>query len=836
MKGMTEKLIRILVVDDEQKTLDIFIETLMPENSRKKEDMEESLFGEATRFADNIRFEVVACRQAAEAVNSVKQSCKDKHPFSIVFLDVHMPPGKNGIWAARQIRDLDPEIEIVLVTGYADVQPESFVNQLLPVHKLLFIRKPLFSQQIVQFSYSLAEKWRLEKELRESKIQLTEKVDHGDKELERLNEELKRDLADRRKVETELKRFRLAMDMAAEGIFITDPETGQFLDVNQRACDQLGYERNELLGKTVMEIETFFPCLEDFRQHVMLVKQKQGSNLMAQGEQMRKNGDVFPVEVAVCTRKIGNQELLLSTVRDLTEWKQMTDELSASKEFLAKAQQIAHLGSWEWDLLTDTTQWSDEAYRIFGLIPQDYPVNMSRIKAALHPDDVQGFVEDLRDAVKQGLEIDSEYRLIVHQEGEKHIRVRGQVSYDESGQAIKIVGTIQDVSKQKKNEKETQGLRNLLSNIVDSLPSILICVNKEGTINQWNQKAHKFTGITATGAFNKQLSDVFPKFSVASTLAQQAISDGSIFQESKLSIDQDGKSFLFDIIVYPLITDEIEGAVILIENVTEKVRMEEIMLQTEKMFTVGGLAAGMAHEINNPLAGIIQTLQVIRNRLSSSIPKNETIAKECGTSMEIIENYVKKRNLDISIQRVIDAGQRAAKIVENMLNFSYKAGTVYTMHNLAGLLDSTLELACNEYDLKKDFDFRRIDIVKEYDVKAPRVPCEGNTIQQVFFNIFKNGAYAMVNSEKPSTQPQFILRVIPEEEMVRVEIEDNGPGIDEGAQKRIFEPFFTTKEMGIGTGLGMAVSYFIVTENHGGEITVDSQPGKGTTFIIRLPI
>jgi signal transduction histidine kinase len=319
-------------------------------------------------------------------------------------------------------------------------------------------------------------------------------------------------------------------------------------------------------------------------------------------------------------------------------------------------------------------------------------------------------------------------------------------------------------------------------------------------------------------------------------MVRQAIAGAKSLKQPKVCVEKDNKTVLFDITAYPLATDKVEGAVILVENVTEKVRMEEIMLQTEKMFTVGGLAAGMAHEINNPLAGIIQNLQVIRNRLSAKLPKNALIAKECGTSIEQIEAYVKKRKLQDAIEKVLEAGQRAAKIVENMLNFSYKAGTVYSMHNLADLLDKTVELACNEYDLKKRFDFRQVAIIKEYSKDAPKVPCEGNTIQQVFFNILKNGAHAMANNKNQADKPCFHLRVIPEANMVRVEIQDNGPGIDEQTQKRIFEPFFTTKEAGVGTGLGLAVSYFIITENHGGSIAVNSLPGHGATFIIRLPV
>jgi len=118
----------------------------------------------------------------------------------------------------------------------------------------------------------------------------------------------------------------------------------------------------------------------------------------------------------------------------------------------------------------------------------------------------------------------------------------------------------------------------------------------------------------------------------------------------------------------------------------------------------------------------------------------------------------------------------------------------------------------------------------------PQVKCEASKIQQVIFNILKNGAQVMSESVEKKKEPRFTLRLMPEEDMARIEIEDNGPGMDEATRKRVFEPFYTTKPVGAGTGLGLSVSYFIITENHGGTMEVESEPGKGAKFIIRLPL
>jgi signal transduction histidine kinase len=138
--------------------------------------------------------------------------------------------------------------------------------------------------------------------------------------------------------------------------------------------------------------------------------------------------------------------------------------------------------------------------------------------------------------------------------------------------------------------------------------------------------------------------------------------------------------------------------------------------------------------------------------------------------------------------------------------------------------------------LKKRYDFRQIEIVRDYAPDTPPVICQAGKMQQVFLKILRNGAEAMKGTQDAGRVPRFVLRVLPLGAVVRVEIEDNGPGMDEATRRRVFEPFFTTKPSGIGTGLGLSVSYFIVIQDHRGALSVQSQPGAGTSFIIELPV
>lgn len=236
----------------------------------------------------------------------------------------------------------------------------------------------------------------------------------------------------------------------------------------------------------------------------------------------------------------------------------------------------------------------------------------------------------------------------------------------------------------------------------------------------------------------------------------------------------------------------------------------------------------------------MQNAQVVINRVTSDMPVNEKAAREAGTTMETVRNFMESRKIPHHLGMILEAGKRAATIVENMLSFARKGDKAMDPCDLADLLERTVELAEKDYDLKKKYDFKQILIKREYEENVPMVQCEYSKIQQVFLNILKNGAEAMADRRdrdgESQETPMFILRVKHRSGTVLVEIEDNGPGIPEQVRKRIFEPFYTTKPVGVGTGLGLSVSYFIITRNHAGKMRVESEPGRGAKFIIELPV
>jgi signal transduction histidine kinase len=361
-------------------------------------------------------------------------------------------------------------------------------------------------------------------------------------------------------------------------------------------------------------------------------------------------------------------------------------------------------------------------------------------------------------------------------------------------------------------------------------------------VTQWNKGAIDVTKIPRDQALGKTIAKVFPRLAEEMDRIDRAIKTRRPQTLLKNPYRLENDIHYEDITIYPLTANGSEGAVIRIDDVTDKVRMEERMIQSEKMLSVGGLAAGMAHEINNPLAGMIQTADTLKNRLNTpDLPANLKAAEQLGTDMDTIKSFMEARKVPKMLDTIKSSGLRAAEIVSNMLSFARKGDSGMLLNNLADLMDETLTLAESDYDLKKKYDFRQVKIVKSYNEDMPQVPCEPGKIQQVFLNILTNGAHAMCGENKPEAEdysPEFFISIQPDKTntMACVEIEDNGPGMDARTRKRVFEPFFTTKPQGEGTGLGLSVSYFIVKENHNGHMSVSSSPGGGTSFLIKLPL
>jgi PAS domain S-box-containing protein len=642
-------------------------------------------------------------------------------------------------------------------------------------------------------------------------------------------EEKKRELQEREQ------EYYLIFDNANDAIFVrpfTPDNTATFTDVNAVACSRLEYTRDEFLTLTTWDI--------DKRAEGEVVKPP--PDLVYDGfsvferVHVSKSGKEIPVEISSRLFDFRGTTYVLSMARDISGRKRAEAELLKSEARLRA--------------MIDTVPAMMFAKNMDGrflvanrALAENLGVTVDELIGRLY-EEVQSGSDDLQQMMKderQAFDADEMFRVRKKMfssgsETPRWLQVTKVACPEEYFGEPAIVGTAIDVTELKRKESELRKLRGYLANIINSMPSVVIGVDADGMITQWNLEAERSLGVLASEAKGRQLGDVVERLAPEMDRVKKAIATGQQQSDLRRHFFLDEAIYYEDLTVYPLVADGAEGAVIRIDDVTEQVHLEQALVQSEKMSSLGGLAAGMAHEINNPLAAIIAAAQNIKKRVSDSLPKNKEIADEVGLTLEVLDGYLEKRNVHKLLDGIYDSGCNAAKIVNNMLRFSRRNAGSFEYVNLAKLFDETLELASGDYELKRSYNFLGISVVRDYAENVPDVFCEINEIQQVLLNLVKNAAQAMMDKKYGDEKPTLTCKVWHDGADVVLEVEDNGPGMDVAIRKQVFDPFFTTRLVGEGSGLGLSVSYFIVVDNHSGSMEVFSSPGLWTRFVVRLPL
>ncbi|MFK0344080.1 ATP-binding protein [Pseudomonas asiatica] len=393
-----------------------------------------------------------------------------------------------------------------------------------------------------------------------------------------------------------------------------------------------------------------------------------------------------------------------------------------------------------------------------------------------------------------------------------------------------------EVQVRSKIEKKLTGFQNYLNSIIDSMPSALIALDEQLYVTQWNHEATVLSGTPLDEALNQPIFIAFEPLKPFLPQLKETVEKHRVAKIERVTWPKGDDLRHYALTFYPLTGGGGRGVVIRIDDITQRLSLEEMMVQSEKMLSVGGLAAGMAHEINNPLGAILHNVQNIRRRLSPELPRNQEQAEELGIDLPTVNRYLESREVPQLLDGIQQAGARAAKIVTHMLSFSRRSNRQLAPCDLPALIDQAVEIASNDFDLAIGFDFKGQAIVRQFDPDLGPVPCTANELEQVLLNLLKNAAQAIHQRPQPNEPGRITLRTRLSPPWAEIQVEDNGVGMPEGVRKRTFEPFFTTKEIGQGTGLGLSVSYFIITNNHKGQMEVQSTPGQGTCFTLRLPL
>jgi len=408
------------------------------------------------------------------------------------------------------------------------------------------------------------------------------------------------------------------------------------------------------------------------------------------------------------------------------------------------------------------------------------------------------------------------------------------------------------IKKRKKAKRTVKEAHREIEHIISSLPTILIGLTRENEIIHWNAVAEKI--------FDTSASDV-----MGFTLEQcgiewdwDKISDGiakSQTESSTLRVDNihyrnaDGEERYLGLTITPLNgkDNSILGLTIIGADITDRIKFEAQLHQSQKMEAIGQLAAGIAHEINTPAQFVGDNTRFLQDAFNDLIEacnlyKELIKAAESKPLSEEFIQILEKRfgELDIdyleeevplAIQQTLKGVDRITHIVQAMKIFAHPGGIEKEPTEINKEIEKTLIITRNEWKYVAE-------LVTDFDKTLPTVPCHRAEFNQVILNLIVNAAHAIAdaNSENSSEKGTITISSILDGNWAEIRISDTGHGIPEEVQHRIFDLFFTTKEPGRGTGQGLAIAHSVIVEKHNGVINFETEKGKGTTFVIRLPI
>ncbi|HTR47801.1 MAG TPA: ATP-binding protein [Verrucomicrobiae bacterium] len=347
---------------------------------------------------------------------------------------------------------------------------------------------------------------------------------------------------------------------------------------------------------------------------------------------------------------------------------------------------------------------------------------------------------------------------------------------------------------------QVERLKDFSENIVASLRIGVLTIDLDDRVESWNPQLEELLAIPRADALHRKLEEILPRDLAGEIAARAPGEHVSGIYRFHLNT-RSNRHLVVNISIAPLLAKNGArlGRLVLLDDITQRVRLEDQMVQTEKLTSLGLLAAGVAHEVNTPLAVISNYIQMLAKQIPVDDPRQKTI------------------------ERIVKQTFRASEIVNNLLNFSRTGGAEPVEIDLNSVLEETLSL------VQHPFKTAQVNVVRNYSERLPRVLGSATRLQQVFLNLFMNARDAMPNGG------MLEVRTGAHNGSVEIEVSDTGAGIPSENIHRIFDPFFTTKATGRGTGLGLSVSYGIIKE-HAGKVDVRSTPGKGTSFRLEFPV
>lgn len=619
------------------------------------------------------------------------------------------------------------------------------------------------------------------------------------------------DITERKRMEEALRqseeRYRELVENANDIIYTHDLASN-FTSINKAGEQVTGYRRDEVLAMNISRILT--PESLELARQMTAHKISEGGKTQYELEIVTKGGSRVLLEVSTkLIYQSGKPVGVQGIARDITERKKMEEELRRLSDAVRMSTDsivIADLGGNIVDANEATLkiQRASSKSDLIGLKSSDF----------IAPEEQEKALGDLSRVIEEGHVNDVQYHILTRDGRRVLVETNASIMKGISGEAIGVVAVTRDITERRKMEealkKSEHNYRVLFESTIDSMLVFGVETMKVVIANQAALRLLGFDRVEdIIGANPLDLIHPDERDRISRIIMENGFGRGLDEIREFRAITRDGRQIWVSAIGTRIEYEGKMADLISAREITERKRMEEERQKMEeqlrlasRLATVGELAAGVGHELNNPIAAIQGFAQFLTAR----------------------------KDLDESVRKDLDTiyreSQRAAKITQNLLSFARRHEPEKHLISLNEALEKTMELRAHTMKLNN------IELVVELAPDLPKTLADFHQMQQVFINIINNAEQAMVEAHGKG---RLIVKTRKSGNMIQISFADNGPGISEENIQRIFDPFFTTKEVGKGTGLGLSICYGLV-EAHGGRIYARSKLGQGATFVVEIPI
>ena len=513
--------------------------------------------------------------------------------------------------------------------------------------------------------------------------------------------------------------------------------------------------------------------------------------------------------------------MILEMGIDVTEVRNSQEALIRKEQGLAEAQRIAHLGNWDWNITTNELTWSDEVYRIFGLESQEFVTTYDAFLKSVHPDDREFVKEAVNRALADpNVPYSIEHRVIRRDGEQRVVHERGEVTFDETGKPVRMIGTVHDITDRKQAEEALRQSKDFLQTVIDGIPDPTMVIGRDHRVLLANRGARLLAGGDPVEQ-GLRCFEVLHRHEAPCADPSGGCPLEIVMRTKRPALtmhthySHKGDEIVVETNAAPIFdaAGEVIQVVESCRDVSEKLRSEkearklrEELTHVARVATMGELAASLAHELNQPLAAISSNARAAQRFMDRTPPGLEEVRE--------------------ALEDVVRDGHRAGEVIRRLRALLKKGELERMSLNINEVAEEIVSLVHSEAVTKG------VSMRMELGSGLPPVWGDRIQIQQVLMNLMMNGMEAMAEVE-PSLR-ELVVTIRPHDpDSVRVSVQDAGTGLDEETMGQLFTPFFTTKAAGMGMGLAIGRS---IVEAHGGKLWATYNPDRGATFHFTLPV